>query len=339
MTNFLKLSVVFLILPLVACSGGKTNANATIQEDNKPIVKIATVSSRAVDQIGEYSGTIEAKIKNNIAPQAPIRIANIFVVIGDRVMKGQRVVQMDASNLTQLELQLNNRKIEFGRIDELYKVGGISKSEWDAAKTALDISASTYKNMLENTYLLSPISGVISARNYDRGDLYNGSVPVLTVEQINPAKLFVNLSESHFAQVNLNDTLQVRLDVYPDQLFNGKVSLIYPTIDPTTRTFTVEVEIPNPKLRVRPGMFARAILNYGSQLRVVVPDQAIVKQVGAGDRYVYVYKDGRVSYNKVELGQRMGCEYELLAGIESNDQVVIAGQSKLQDGVEVQVIQ
>lgn len=199
MTNIFKLSVIILVFVSAACTGKKSESDAVNQEDNRPIVKTMQVISKPVNQTGEYTGTIEAKIKNNIAPQAPIRIARIFVEIGDRVRKGQRVVQMDAANLTQLELQLNNHKTEFNRIDELYKVGGISKSEWDAAKTTLDISASTYKNMLENTYLLSPISGVISARNYDRGDLYNGSVPVLTVEQINPAKLFINLSESHFS--------------------------------------------------------------------------------------------------------------------------------------------
>lgn len=339
MTNIFKLSVIILVFVSAACTGKKSEPDSVNQEDNRPIVKTMQVISKPVNQIGEYTGTIEAKIKNNIAPQAPIRIARIFVEIGDRVRKGQRVVQMDAANLTQLELQLNNHKTEFNRIDELYKVGGISKSEWDAAKTTLDISASTYKNMLENTYLLSPISGVISARNYDRGDLYNGSVPVLTVEQINPAKLFLNLSESHFSQVKLNDVIDVRLDVYPEDLFAGKISLIYPTIDPTTRTFTVEVEIPNQESKVRPGMYARAILNYGTDNRVVVPDLAVIKQVGSGDRYVYVYKDGRVYYNKVQLGQRLGSEYELISGVNNNDLVVVAGQSKLQDGIEVQITQ
>ena len=91
----------------------------------------------------------------------------------------------------------------------------------------------------------------------------------------------------------------------------GTINLIYPTIDATTRTFQVEIRLDNKDQRVRPGMFARATLNFGTAENVVVPDLAIVKQAGSGDRYVFVYKDGKVSYNKVELGRRMGTEYEL----------------------------
>ena len=127
------------------------------------------------------------------------------------------------------------------------------------------------------------------------------------------------------------------MDVYGDEEFEGKISLVYPTIDPATRTFPVEIQLVNRDQRVRPGMFARATLNFGTQDHVVVPDLAIVKRAGSGDRYVYVYKDGKVSYNKVELGRRMDTEYELISGVDNNSQVVIAGQSKLADGVEVEV--
>ena len=246
---------------------------------------------------------------------------------------------MDAANLKQLELQLENQKTEFNRIDELYKVGGVSKSEWDAAKTTLDVSQTSFSNLLENTSLVSPINGVVSARNYDNGDLYNGSTPVLVVEQINPVKLFINVSESFYSKVEKGASVDIKLDVYPDELFKGTISLVYPTIDPITRTFIVEVKLNNANQKVRPGMFARAILNYGTKDHVVVPDLAIVKQSGSGDRYVFVYKDGKVSYNKVELGRRMGDEYELLSGVENNSQVVIAGQSRIFNGVEVQLAQ
>lgn len=338
MTKIFKVSTLLLALTLVACSGKKKEENQA-EEDTRISVKIAQVQSRSVDQISEYTGTIEPKIKNNIAPQNPVRISKIFVEIGDNVRKGQKLVQMDIANLQQLKLQLDNQTIDFNRLDELYKVGGISKSEWDSAKTALDVSKSNYENLLENTYLLSPINGVVSARNYDNGDLFNGATPILTVEQINPVKLLVNISESYYSMMKQNDKVDVKLDVYPNDIFTGNISLIYPTIDPTTRTFTVEISLPNNQAKIRPGMFARAIVNYGTQERVVVPDIAIVKQVGSGDRYVYVYKDGKVSYNKVVLGQRLGEEYELISGVENMDNVVVAGQSKLLDGSEVQIIQ
>lgn len=335
------IQLVALLLTVLmgsSCTGGKDKA-AVEQVEEKPVVKLADVKARPVDQIQDYTATVEAEVKNNIAPASPVRIDRIFVEVGDRVSKGQKLVQMDAANLQQTKLQLDNQEIEFNRIDELYKVGGASKSEWDASKMQLDVKRTAYKNLLENTALLSPIDGVITARNYDNGDMYSGGNPVLVVEQITPVKLLINVSESYFTKVKKGAPVDVKLDVYGDELFQGTISLIYPTIDAATRTFQVEVKLDNKDRRVRPGMFARVTLNFGTANNVVVPDLAIVKQAGSGDRYVFVYQDGKVSYNKVELGRRMGTEYELKSGVPDNSQVVVAGQSRLVNGVEVKVEQ
>lgn len=321
---------------LSACTGSKEEKAAT-ENNEKLKVKLATVSVRPVAQIQEYTATVEAEVKNNIAPASPVRITKIWVEVGDHVSKGQKLVSMDAANLQQLKFQLDNKEIEFKRMDELYKVGGTSRSEWDAAKMALDVMRSSYNNLLENTSLLSPINGVVTARNYDNGDLYSGGTPVLTVEQITPVKLLVNVSEGYFTQVKKGAPVSVKMDVYGDEEFEGRISLIYPTIDATTRTFPIEVQLTNRDQRVRPGMFARVTLNFGTKDHVVVPDMAIVKRAGSGDRFVYVYKEGKVSYQQVELGRRMDTEYELISGVENNAQVVIAGQTKLYDGAEVDV--
>ena len=343
MKKSFQLAAVLVAAMLGACSGGEekkaeTTAAETVIE--KPTVKLATVTSRDVEQIGEFTATVEAEAKNNIAPTAPGRISQIFVEVGDQVRKGQKLVQMDAANLTQLKLQLDNQETEFKRVDELYKVGGASKSEWDAAKTNLDVRRSAYENLMENTQLVSPLNGVVTARNFDNGDLYTSTqMPVLVVEQIAPVKLMVNVSEPNFPKVTKGMPVTVKLDVYEDEEFEGKVSLVYPTIDAATHTFPVEVTLANANQRVRPGMFARVVMSFGTKNHVVVPDMAVVKRAGSGDRYVYVYNNGKVSYNKVELGRRMGTEYELISGVDNNSQVVIAGQTRLADGVEVEVIQ
>ncbi|ADV43107.1 efflux RND transporter periplasmic adaptor subunit [Bacteroides helcogenes] len=336
MKKSFQLIALLAVAMLGSCSGGKDKA-VTEKADEKPRVKTVEVSARPVEQIQEYTATVEAEVKNNIAPSSPVRIDRILVEVGDHVVKGQKLVSMDAANLKQTKFQLDNQEIEFKRVDELYKVGGSSKSEWDAAKMALDIKKTAYNNLLENTSLLSPINGVVTARNYDSGDMYSGGNPVLVVEQITPVKLLINVSETYFTLVKKGVSVAVKLDVYGDEAFEGTVSLVYPTIDSNTRTFPVEIKLANRDQKVRPGMFARVMLNFGTKENVVVPDLAIVKQAGAGDRYVYVYKDGKVSYNKVELGRRMGSEYELISGVPDHSQIVIAGQTKLVNGMEVEV--
>ena len=335
-SQMLKVIPIATLALLMSCSGNKSE-EATETQNEKVKVKVETVSVQDVEQLSEFTATVEANIKNNIAPQTPFRIEKIFAEVGDHVKAGQLLAKMDATSLKQAKIQLDNQEIEFKRIDELYKVGGASKSEWDTAKMNLDIRETSYKNLLENTSLLSPINGVVTARNYDNGDMYSGGEPVLVVEQITPVKLYINVSEGYFTKVKKGAPVSVKVDVYGDEEFEGKISLVYPTIDPATRTFPVEIQLVNRDQRVRPGMFARATLNFGTQDHVVVPDLAIVKRAGSGDRYVYVYKNGKVSYNKVELGRRMDTEYELISGVDNNSQVVIAGQSKLADGVEVEV--
>ena len=318
-----------------ACTGEKTEQK---QEDTIEFVKIETVTEQSVPQIMTYTATVQPDKRNAISSSTPNRIKKLYVEIGDRVKKGQPLVELDASNITQQKVQLDNIELEYNRTRELVAVGGASQQQLDQIRTQYEATKSAYDNLLENTTLLCPVNGVVTARNYDEGDMASGAI--LTVMQINPVKIVINVSEQEFPKVKLGMPIQIKLDVYGDEIFQGKVSLIYPTINEYTRTFGVEVEIPNGDQRIRPGMFARATVDYGSVNRVVVPDRAVIKRAGSGDRYVYIYNnDGTVSYEKVELGRHLDDTYELISGVENNAQVVVAGQTRLTDGAKVKVLE
>ena len=339
-----NLTFIALAATAILCSCGsseKTETAETTQvevQQEKPKVKIAQVVAEEVAQLEQYTTTVEAEVKNNIIPSSALRIEKILVEVGDNVRKGQKLVLLDASSLDQLKLQVENQEIDFKRVEELYKVGGASTAEYDNAKTQLEVNKRALANKLENTVLVSPIDGVVSARNYDNGDMY-GSKPILVVEQISPVKMKINVSESLYAQTNKSLPVTATFDTYGDEKFTGKIDIVYPTIDAATHTFPVEIKIANNNRKVRPGMFGQVTVNFGTKSHVVVPDQAVVKQAGAGDYYVYTYENGRVTYNKVELGRRMGDKYELIAGIEPGSSVVIAGHTGLNNGKEVEVIE
>ncbi len=322
------------VLVITSCGNKEKNA---AKIDEKPEVKIAKVEQQNVPQTETYTATVESDIKNNIAPNTPYRIEKIYVEVGDRVSKGQVLVQLDASNLRQLKLQVENQKVEFNRTNQLYTVGGASKAEYDNAKMQLNILSTQYNQLVQNTQLASPVSGVVTVRNYDNGDMYSGN-PILTIEQLNTVKLIINVSEVYYKDIHVGMPLEIELDAYPDEVFAGNVSIVYPTINQTTHTFSVEVSVPNKDQRVRPGMFARATISFSNVERVLVPDGSIVKQVGAGDRYVYTYKNGKVSYDKVVLGKHIGEQYEIKEGIVPGSMVVIAGMSRLANGKEVKVV-
>ena len=331
------LSVLMLAGVVFSCKSGETETVA-VEAEAIPQVKVQQVFQRDVEQIETFTATVQAEVKNNISPMMSLRIKEVLVEVGDNVKKGQILARLDATNLEQAKLKMINDSIEFARIDQLYKVGGISKSNWDAMKMATTVSKSSYKNLLENTVLRSPIDGIVTARNYDAGDMYAMAAPVYVVEQITPVKLMVNVSEKLFTQIKKGMEVDVKLDVYGEENFKGKVSLVYPTINAATRTFPVEISIANANQRVRPGMFARVTFSYGTAQHVVVPDQAVVKQTGSGDRYVYVYNNGTIEFKKVELGRRLGTEYELIGGVESGDNVVTEGHSRVVNGGKAEIV-
>jgi RND family efflux transporter MFP subunit len=252
------------------------------------------------------------------------------------VRAGQKLAEMENSALAQAKAQYDNNKANFERADELYKFGGESKANWESMKTAYEVSKLTYENMLENTSLISPISGLVTARNYDVGDMVVAS-PIFVVQQINPVKIYINVSESLYSYIKKGMSVDVELDAIPEKKFEGKVSRITPLIDPQTRTFEVELTVANGKEEIKPGMYARATMSYGSRKNVVVPDRAVVKMMGSGDRFIYVLKaDGTVSYQKVELGRRMNDKFEVLSGVADGDEVVVSGQSALKNGIAVE---
>lgn len=347
---FFTLSLISVIL-FAACSDKGQSNKEVKSQDEAPVVKIDTVFDRDVNQLGNYTATVEPELINNITSSTPNRIKQIFVDEGMKVSAGQKLVVLDDVNTSGYELQVENAKanlknveVNYERAVELLKIGGGTQQQVDQmetqlinAKNTLASAERTLKNVRENTVLTSPISGVVTARNYDPGDM-TGSLPILTVARTQPVKIVVNISESELSKIKKGMPAIVTFDTYGDEIFNGTVTLVSPTVNEASRTFGAEITISNTDNRILPGMFGRVQLSLGTARRVVVPDKAVVKQPGSGNHFVYVYNpDGTVSYNLVELGQRLGDSYELISGVEPGSKVVIAGQSRLANGIKVKV--
>ena len=320
-----------------SCSNKETTLTETAEEE-LPKVEVSVVTARDVPQTNDYTATVEAENINNIAPSTPNRIKTINVEVGDHVRRGQTLVTLDRASSDQLKINLDQIQREYDRALKLLEIGAGTQQSVDQLKAQLDAAKSQYGNLIENTVLTSPIIGVVTDRKYDPGDM-TGNLPVLTVGQLSPVvKVMINVTESDLSKIRTGMPVTVAFDAFEGEIFDGKVSRIYPTVDTATRTFRTEILISNPGERILPGMFARVSIDLGSRNNVVVPDRAIVKQTGSGNRYVYVLHDGKVNFERVELGRRLGDAYELISGVNSGDTVVISGQTRLADGVEVEVM-
>ena len=341
MKNMNVRTIIYVAAAVMAVSCGNNNSKTAEQpqaaEVRLPNVTIMAASYKDVPQSDVYTANVEAYAKNNIAPQSPSRIQKIYVEVGDFVRAGQIVAKMDEVNLNQSKLSMANDSLEYSRIKKLYEQGGVSKSDFDAMELKYNVTRSQYQNLLENTILRSPVSGVITARNYDQGDMYGGS-PIYVVEQITPVKLYVGISEMDYTRVKKNDTVTLTADALPGKTFTGRIARIYPTIDAATHTFTAEVNVANSDRLLRPGMYARVTVNFGSNHSIVVPDDCVVKQQGSGVRSVFVLQaDNTVKEIVVTLGRHFGTEYEILSGVAEGDKVVVKGQASLKNGSKVNV--
>lgn len=334
---------------LAACTSKKEEKQAAPKEDI-PMVKVESVYQESVNDSSEYTATVEPFNTNSISSNSGARIKSILVDVGSYVTAGQKVVVLDDVNIAtmdasidQMRIQLANVKRDLDRAKELVRIGGGTQqtvdqlqTSYDAQVRAIESSQRQMTTMRENTVLTAPMSGVVTAKNYHNGDLPAG-LPVLVIEQQNPLKVIVNVNESEFTLVKPGMPVTVAFDAFSGEQFAGKVHIIHPQVDPTSRTFKVEVTIVNTNNKVRTGMFARVRFNFGSRQSVVVPDQAVQKQLGSGVRYVYTYSNGIVNYRPVELGHRMGNRYEVISGLESGAQVVVYGHSRLNDGTKVKL--
>lgn len=326
-------------LMVMSCGGAKKKAEAVpIFQNMVQQVEVQAATVQQVDQNDVYSTTVQAFAVNNIAPQSAGRIQKINVEVGDFVNAGQIVAEMDKVQYEQARLKYVNDSTEFGRLKSLYEEGGLSQSDYDAAEMALKVSRSTLSNLKDNTILRSPITGVVTARNYDRGDMYAMAAPIYTIQQIVPVKLLIAVSESDYSRIKKGDRVSITADAVPGLEFTGNVSRIYPTIDAASHTVNVEVRVPNQDKALRPGMYAKASVSFGVNNSIVIPDMAVTKQQGSGQKIVFVVdNDGIAQQRFVTVGRHFDSRYEILDGIAEGEQVVVKGNSSLRGGEKVEV--
>ena len=332
----LLLSLALVGLGLFSsCSSSSSKTEETAPADSLRLVDIAPAEMRSLEITQEFTAQLEAKVLNNITAQAGGRLKHLLVKVGDRVAAGQAVAQLEATQASQAQIQLSDAKTNFARMDELYKVGGVSKAQWEQAKSAVEQAKLAYSHAAENTVLRSPISGFVTAKNYDNGDMTSPQLPVVVIQQIAPVKAMIGVSEQYYSLLKKGMMVSLTVDALGAESFSGKIANIYPTLDPITHTVSAEVEVANKELKLRPGMYARVHIDFGAKEVLTIPDKAVVRQPGSGARYVYLFSGGKAVYRSVELGAQQGDRYEILSGLEVGDEVITSAPSNLKNGLPV----
>lgn len=335
MKKFMIMATAALVF--VGC-GNKQQATTTdATEERVEVVELTTLHPREIQRDITLSSNLLGYQTQNVAPSVTGKIEKIYVEVGDKVKKGSDLVRMDQNQYKTTKISLANLKTELDRAEALLASGSVSQQSYDQAKTQYDQTKENLDFLEMNTYVKAPFAGVISAKNYENGELYSGQA-ILVLTEVDKLKTLVAIPESYIPLVKEGMKLELRSEVYPDKVFPATIEVVYPTVDASTHTFQVKVVVPNKSGLLRPGMYVTTTIGLGKQKVITAPYSTVLKLVGANDRYVFINDNGYAKRVTVEMGQRFGDDVEITAPeIVDGVELVTKGEARLVDGVKISV--
>lgn len=340
-------TLVTLSALMVSCGKSGKDTNNSNNGNNTEVVEVTTekLAKSQINRILTYPVTIQAFKENHLAPATAGRVERILVEVGDKVSAGQVVAELDRTSYYQAKVQFDKLALDLQRMDSLLKVGAIARQQYDAVKAQYDVAKTNMEFLRDNTTLRSPITGEITGKYLNDGEMFTmspapgiGKPAIVSMMQLDKLKLLVGISSEYFTQIKLGMPVSVISDIYPGKEFKGKIGKIYPTVDEMTKNFTVEIYLDNTGKMLRPGMFAKASINLGIDEAILVPAFIVQKQPGTAERFVFIHENGVARRKVVQLGDVFDDKVEIRKGLTEGDEIIVTGQTRLQDGVKIQVV-
>lgn len=341
--NKVKSHLLILLSALIVVSCGKKGNNNQNKTDEAIPVEVTLVKKSMIDREIELVGNLMAWKEANLAAQTTARVQKIYVDAGSRVKEGDLLFEMDDTQLAQAKIQYQVAKDNYDRLKPLYESGSISQSQFDQVKAAYETAEKTYQLLLSNTQFRAPFSGVVTAKKLNEGEVFLlapggvGAPTIISLMQINPLKLILNVSESNLKDVKLNQTVEIKSDIFPGEIFKGIISRINAAINPASRTFEVEVKIPNANEKLKPGLYVRAKILIGKTDGIIVNRSAALKQLGSTAYYGFIVRNNTAKRVELTLGKEFDSLVEITSGLNEGDYLVTKGQGLLKDGSKVEV--
>lgn len=306
-------------------------------------VEVAAV--RLVSMPAEVSavGTMRSENAVMLRPEVTGRISEIAFTEGQPVKQGQVLLRLDDSvvkaQLQQAQANLGLANSQYRRSETLTQQGFISKQARDESFSQLKVQQAAValaQAQLDKTTILAPFDGVIGLRQVSVGDYVSPGIDIAPLESIDPLQVDFRVPEGFAGQLAAGQPLTVRFDALPGEQRGGVVKAINPQIDVGGRSVLVRADVPNPDGKLRPGLFARVLLQFNDSQALTVPETAL--QSSGAERFVFRVEDGKVRRVVVEIGQRRAGQVEIVRGVQEGDQVVVAGLQKISDGAAVRIL-
>ncbi|MEH2329474.1 efflux RND transporter periplasmic adaptor subunit [Nostoc sp.] len=323
-------------------------------------------------KLGQNVGQLDDAILSTELKQAQAELA----ALKSEVARATNQVSNARADVERARLEVVQAQADSGRQQKLFQAGAIAEQTAQQARTQAKTAAQALRAAQEQvrteqqavaaaqgrvlaqqalvaqtkerrsyTRLVSPITGVVTQRVTEPGNLLQAGNEVLKIGDFNRVKVIVQVSELELAQIQVGQSVQVRLDAFPKEALIGRVTRISPAADATARLIPVEVVIPNTQAKIGSGLLARVNFENQTQQRVVVPQTAIQKQAGAakagkeqenpsGTLFVVKDTDGKtkVATRAVTFGKRADGKVEVLSGLQAGERYVVRSGKPLKEG-------
>ena len=317
-------------------------------------VEVAQVKTIALQDDAQAVGSLRSRQSVVLRPEVAGRIAQIGFAEGQRVRKGQLLVQLDdvlqRAELSQAQAQLSIARANLKRNEELVAQAFVAQRVLDESRAALQVAEAQValaQARLARMRVLAPFDGTVGLRNINLGEYVKDGADLVNLEDTSQLTVDFRLPERYQTRIATGQSVKVELDALPGKTFSARVQAVDPLLDANGRSIAVRAVLPPaPGGELRPGMFARVTTVFATNdAALVVPEEAIVPQ-GGKQFVVVLVKEGEGDGAKlvsrrteVQLGVRRGAQVQVISGVSEGDTVVVAGQQRLQkDGTAVRVV-
>jgi RND family efflux transporter MFP subunit len=277
------------------------------------------------------------------------------------IQSGGKLDLQKQPDVRQAKAALDRARYDLNAAQNLVEHGDISKQQQDVYQKTFEQAEARYQAALENvrhmeaqieekraalalakkqltdTAIISPINGVVKEKLASRGEYLQPGKPIVTIVQINPLRLKLEVPEAFAARVGRGQAVTLTVDSFADREFKGVINRINPSVDEKSRSLMAQAEVMNEAGLLRPGMFARAqIVSDSKGVALMVPEKAVVSL--AGINKVFIVEGDHATERLVKLGARDGSLVEIIEGIKLGDKVITSNTEQLHDGVTVSAL-
>ncbi|MGO9481240.1 MAG: efflux RND transporter periplasmic adaptor subunit [Candidatus Kryptoniota bacterium] len=359
------ISGTVILLVLLIYLRVASNANDPVRNARPiPTVEVSTAQRGSIAKTIQFTGDIDPYQTANIYPKVSGNLEAEFVNIGDYVHKGELLALIDTTiysqnvgqargTYLQAEATMTNAKITYERNKSLLEQNLVAKQDVDNAETAYKVAQAqeqaaeaAYKNVftqLSYCRIVATFDGYITRRYFDPGVYVTASTngqnsTLFLLSEIREVKIMVNVLEDDIPYLKSVSSADVTVDAYPNLVFKGRITRISQQFDLATRTMPVEVDLDNPRLLLKPGMFANINLVLAKDDNVLIlPTQDIIKDDSGS--YVYtISRDTTARKTYVKIGISQDNRNEILAGITDGEKILTVGQDLVANGMKVRVV-